>query len=237
MSDVGADAIAARVAGVQRRVDHAARRVGRDTGAVRLVAATKTVPADLIAAAVAAGITELGENRAQELLAKAPVLAEGPTPPRWHFLGALQRNKVRALAPWVSLWQSVDREELGAEIARRAPGALVLVEVNLADEPQKAGCAPADAAALVGALRALGLNVAGLMAVPPAADAPRRWFATLRELADDLELPELSMGMTDDFEAAIEEGATIVRVGRAIFGARPAPWAASGPPGGDPRRH
>jgi pyridoxal phosphate enzyme (YggS family) len=185
------------------------------------VGASKTVPAARLHAALAAGLADLGENRAQELLAKAPELAGDPAAPRWHFLGALQRNKVRALAPWVSCWQSVDRPELGPVLARHAPGATVLVEVNLAGEPQKSGCAPGEAPALRDALAGLGLVVAGLMAVPPAHDDPRPWFAALRELGERLGVAELSMGMTDDFEVAVEEGATIVRVGRALFGERP----------------
>jgi pyridoxal phosphate enzyme (YggS family) len=229
--------VAANVAEVRERIASAARRAGRDPSEVRLVAATKTVALDAVAAAVAAGVADVGENRAQELLAKAPALANPPSkasgapgpagPLRWHFLGALQRNKVRSLSPWIWCWQSVDRLELGAAIARCAPGARVLVEVNLAGEPQKAGCEPGAAGALVDGLVGLGLEVAGLMAVPPAsrsaADAePRRWFATLRALAAELELVELSMGMTDDFPEAVEEGATIVRVGRGLFGVRPA---------------
>jgi len=114
----------------------------------------------------------------------------------------------------------VDREALGVAIARHAPGARVLVEVNLGGEPQKGGCAPTEAGRLVDALRGLGLRVEGLMTIPPAGDDPRRWFAALRELGDDLGVDQLSMGMTDDYEAAVQEGATMVRVGRAIFGAR-----------------
>ena len=125
-----------------------------------------------------------------------------------------------ALAPWVVCWQSVDRANLGTEIARRAPGARVLIEVNLAGEPAKGGCRPPDVASLLDALRADGLEVTGLMAVPPAGDEPRPWFARLRDLATALELPELSMGMSGDFEVAVEEGATMVRVGRALFGPR-----------------
>jgi pyridoxal phosphate enzyme (YggS family) len=215
--------VAARVAGVRARIESAARAADRDPGEVVLVAATKTVPVDLIAAAVAAGVTDLGENRAQELLGKAPAIAEREPAARWHFLGALQRNKVRSLAPWVECWQSVDRPEVGDTIARHAPGARVLVEVNLAGEAQKAGCGPDDAAPLVDRLRAAGLAVDGLMTVPPHGDDPRRWFADLRELGGRLGLAELSMGMTDDFELAIAEGATIVRVGRALFGPRPGP--------------
>ena len=211
--------VAARVAAVRARMAAAAARAGRDPASVTLVAAAKTVPAERVAAAVAAGVRDVGENRAQELLAKAPTLAAAT--PRWHFLGPLQRNKVRALAPWVACWQTVDRLALGEAIARHAPGARVLVEVNLAGEPQKAGCAPAATGALVDALRGLGLVVAGLMTVPPLGADPRPWFARLRDLAAAAALPELSMGMTDDFEVAIGEGATLVRVGRALFGERP----------------
>jgi hypothetical protein len=205
---------------VRARVAAAAARAGRDPASVMLIGASKTVPAETLGAALAAGLTDLGENRAQELLAKAAVLAGGPTPPTWHFLGRLQRNKVAGLVPWVSWWHSVDRRVLGEAIATRAPGARVLVEVNLGDEPAKGGCAPAAAPALVDGLRRLPLEVAGLMAVVPRAGDPSRWFAALRDLAATLELRELSMGMSDDFEAAIAEGATMVRVGRAIFGDR-----------------
>ena len=212
------DAVADAVADIRSRIAAAAVRAGRDPASITLVAATKTVPTEQVAAAVAAGVVDVGENRAQELTAKAPAL-EG-TAARWHFLGQLQRNKVRALAPWVVCWQSVDRADLGTEIARRAPGARVLIEVNLAGEPAKGGCRPPDAASLADALRADGLDVAGLMAVPPAGDEPGPWFAHLRDLAAALELPELSMGMSGDFEVAVEEGATMVRVGRALFGPR-----------------
>jgi pyridoxal phosphate enzyme (YggS family) len=216
--------IAAAVDEVRARIAAAARSAGREPDAVRLVAATKTVPADLVAEVVAFGVRDVGENRAQELLAKADALTAAPAPVAvevcWHFLGRLQRNKVRSLAGSVAWWQSVDREALGVAIARHAPGARVLVEVNLAGEPQKGGCAPAEAGRLVDALRGLGLRVEGLMTIPPAGDDPRRWFAALRELGDDLGVDQLSMGMTDDYETAVQEGATMVRVGRAIFGAR-----------------
>jgi hypothetical protein len=212
------------VAAVRARIAAAARRVGRDPGAITLVAATKTVPPDTVAEVVAAGVVDLGENRAQELLAKAPALVErlagSGLEPRWHFLGALQRNKVKALAPWITCWQSVDREALGDSIARHAPGARVLVEVNLAGEPQKPGCAPEALSGLIETLVRQGLVVDGLMTVPPRGDDPRPWFIELRALASDRGLTTLSMGMTDDFEVAVEEGATMVRVGRALFG----PW-------------
>jgi pyridoxal phosphate enzyme (YggS family) len=208
--------VADQVAIVRERIADAAVRAGRDPAGVTLVAATKTVLPERVAEVIAAGVPDVGENRAQELLAKVEVSGA-----RWHFLGQLQRNKVPGLAPWVGCWQSVDRAPLGLEIARRAPGARVLVQVNVGQEPQKGGCAPGKVPALVDTLVGAGLDVAGLMTVPPHDGEPRRWFAGLRELAHDLGLTELSMGMTEDYEVAVEEGATLVRVGRAIFGARP----------------
>ena len=225
-----------RVDSVRARLAVAARRAGRDPSQVTLVAATKTVSAARVAEAVAAGVSDLGENRAQELLAKAPLVAEvmgahladsawisAPTDlraPHWHFLGTLQRNKVKRLAPWIACWESVDRLALGEVIARHAPGARVLVEVNISQEAQKSGCAPSDTGVLVDGLRGLGLAVLGLMAVPRHDDDPRRAFAAMRTMAEALDLADLSIGMSDDFEIAVEEGATIVRVGRAIFGDR-----------------
>lgn len=215
--------LAANLAEVRERIDAAARAAGRDPASVRLVGASKTVPAEELAVAVGLGLTDLGENRAQELLAKAPELIARAAAPTWHFVGQLQRNKVAALAPHVAWWHSVDRLPLGEAIARRAPGARVLVEVNLGEEPQKGGAAPSEVPALVDALCGLGLEVAGLMTVAPLEGAPARWFAALGTLADSLGLPERSMGMSGDFEAAIAEGATMVRVGTALFGARPRP--------------
>jgi PLP dependent protein len=190
---------------------------------VTIVVVTKTVAADVVRCALAAGATDLGENRAQEMVAKAAALADVAIAPRWHFIGRLQRNKVRMLAPTVSLWHSIDREELAEPIARHAPGARVLVEVNLSDEAQKGGCRPEATAALVERLSAAGLAVEGLMTVPEATADPRPAFSALRELAGRLRLPTLSMGMTGDFEAAIAEGATMVRIGSAVFGPRPGP--------------
>jgi pyridoxal phosphate enzyme (YggS family) len=217
------DEVADRLAAVQQKVADAAGRSGRPSSAVRLVVVTKGVPPPVMQAALDAGATDLGENRAQELLVKAPelaALAEGspnPRRPRWHFIGRLQRNKVAALAPLVDLWQSVDRLELGQAIARRAPGAAVLAEVNVAGDPAKAGVTPGDAPALVDGLRSAGLAVDGLMTIPAAGRDPRPAFAALAELAERLGVAEVSMGMSDDYEVAVEEGATIVRVGRAIF--------------------
>lgn len=203
---------------VRARVADAARRAGREPTDVRMIGATKTVPVERVREAVALGLRDVGENRAQELLGKAPELAGEDV--CWHFLGQLQRNKVRALATSVTWWHSIDRPALAPELARHAPNARVLVEVNLGGEAQKAGCTPAEAPALVDALRGADVQVEGLMTVPPRVLDPRRSFAALRELAATLELPQLSMGMTEDFEIAVEEGATMVRIGRALFGAR-----------------
>lgn len=221
MNDQKTRSLAAAVGEVRERIAAAARRAGRDPADVMLVAAAKTVKPERIAEAAGLGVTDVGENRAQDLVAKAGALAGTQAASvRWHFLGRLQRNKVKMLAPLVTYWQSVDREELGSTIARHAPGARVLVEVNVGEESQKGGCAPDDARRLTHTLRGLGLHVEGLMTIPPQHDDPRPWFAALRRLAADVGVHHLSMGMTDDYEIAIEEGATMVRVGRALFGPR-----------------
>jgi len=215
--------ITERVVEVQARVDSSTLASGRTLGSVKLIAATKTVPVANILTAIKAGITDLGENRAQELTTKAPEVA-AHSEVHWHFIGSLQRNKVKVLAPWVTLWHSIDRIELGETIARFAPKARVLIEVNVAAEPNKSGCQVTEAPSLVDALRDQGLVVAGLMAIPPPRSNesdPIRHFAALRILAESLDLTELSMGMTDDYELAISEGATMVRVGRGLFGDRP----------------
>ena len=208
--------VSANVEAVRRRI----RDAGGDER-VRLVAVTKGFGADAVDAAARAGVTDIGESYAQELVAKEPQVTA--TDVRWHFVGRVQTNKVRALAPVVDVWQSVDRPAAANEIARRAPGATVLVQVNVSDEAQKGGCHPDETAALVQQLRAAGLDVAGLMAVgrvgPP--EVVRPGFRLLSQLADDLDLRERSMGMTDDLEVAVEEGSTMVRIGRALFGERP----------------
>jgi pyridoxal phosphate enzyme (YggS family) len=218
VSDIDAT-IAARVAIVRDRIAAAALDSGRDPAAVRLVAATKTQTVDAVRAVVRAGVVDVGENRAQELVAKAPELAD--TDAVWHFIGRLQRNKVNQLAPWVRWWQSVDRPALVDTLAARVPGARVLVEVNVGGEAAKGGCTPAEAPALVDRAREGGLTPVGLMTVAPAEGDPRSVFATLRGLAERLGLAELSMGMSGDYEAAVAEGATVVRVGTALFGPRP----------------
>ena len=214
--------VAERLADVRARIRSAARRAGRPEQAVRLVAVTKGVTAAPMVEALDAGVSDFGESRARELLGKADDPALARAAPTWHFVGRIQRNKVAGLAPVVSVWQSVDRLEVGEAIARRAPGARVLVEVNVSADPAKGGCVPSEAAALVEGLAGAGLTVEGLMTVPALGPDPRPAFAGLRELAGRLGLAELSMGMSDDFEVAVEEGSTMVRVGRAVFGPRPA---------------
>ncbi|WP_338046510.1 YggS family pyridoxal phosphate-dependent enzyme [Polyangium spumosum] len=223
--------ISTRLAAVRARIDEAAIRAGRSPTAVRLVAVSKTKPPEVIREAYAAGQRDFGENYVQEMAQKAALLAD-LAELRFHFIGALQRNKARQAASVASVIHTVDREELATELDRRA-GALgrtldVLLEVNVGGEASKAGCAPEAVPALLeAARRAEHLRVVGLMAIPPYLEDPeavRPYFARLRALRDTLEapalLPELSMGMSHDFHVAIEEGATIVRVGTAIFGAR-----------------
>lgn len=214
--------IATRLEEVRERIAGAARAAGRDPDDVRLVAVSKEVDAAAVIEAADAGQRDFGENRAQELASKVDVLGARGEGLTWHFIGRLQRNKVKAVAASVALWHSVDRSEIGEVIARHAPGARVLIQVNVGDEEQKGGCRPQDAAALVDSMAQLGLRVEGLMTVPPQLGDPRRYFATLRELATRLGLATLSMGMSGDFEAAIGEGATLVRVGTSVFGPRPA---------------
>jgi pyridoxal phosphate enzyme (YggS family) len=192
---------------------------------VSLVAVSKTQPAAAIREAYAAGQRDFGENYAQEWREKADALAD-LADLRWHFIGGLQTNKVKYLAGRVAYVHTVDREELAREIskrfAQRGAVARVLVEVNTGDEAAKSGCAPDDAPRLCEAIRALpAIEVAGLMCIPPAAEDPRPHFRLLRALRDRLGLAELSMGMSADWRIAVEEGATLVRIGTAIFGTRP----------------
>jgi pyridoxal phosphate enzyme (YggS family) len=195
---------------------------GGDPEQVTIVAVTKAFGVDAVEAALAAGAVHLGENYAQELVGKAEALSDDASP-FWHFIGGLQTNKVRALVPHVALWETVDRSSLVAELAKRAPGARVLVQVNVSAEAAKGGCAPEATADLVAEARERGLDVAGLMGVAAAGDPgrARTQFALLAGLREELGLAELSMGMSADLEQAVAEGATIVRVGRALFGARP----------------
>ncbi|MGH7348987.1 MAG: YggS family pyridoxal phosphate-dependent enzyme [Candidatus Rokuibacteriota bacterium] len=211
---------------VQEAMARACARAGRSPDQVLLIAVSKTIDADRVRLAVAAGVAALGENRVQEAREKIETLGR-PVP--WHLIGSLQTNKARDAARLFDWIHSVDRLELARELSRRAHGAErvinVLLQVNLGDEPQKGGVAPAEVKRLCDAVAGLpGLRVRGLMAIPPAAPTPeatRPHFRALHQLRDELGLDHLSMGMSADYEVAIEEGATMVRVGTAIFGPRP----------------
>lgn len=188
---------------------------------VRVVAVTKTFGFDAVAAAVAAGVDGIGENYAQEVVAKFTGRAPST---ELHFIGRLQTNKVRVLAPLVAVFETIDRSSLAAEVARRAPGARVLVQVDAAGDDAKGGCPLPGVGDLVHVCRSLGLVVEGLMIVGPTEGGPaaaRPGFRVVRSLVDELRLAVCSMGMTGDLEVAVEEGATQVRVGSALFGPRP----------------
>jgi pyridoxal phosphate enzyme (YggS family) len=220
--------IAARLGEVRGRIAAAARRARRPLDEVRLVLASKTQPAEAIAAAYRAGARDFGENYVQEAVAKRAALPE-LSGIRWHLIGHLQSNKVRAACETFELIQTLDSVRLAAALYRTRPALLaaVLIEVNLGGEASKRGVAPDAVEVLIEEVRGK-VEPRGLMTIPPPGDpaSARRNFARLRELrerlaaATGLALSELSMGMTDDFEIAIEDGATIVRVGRAIFGER-----------------
>lgn len=201
---------------------------GGDPERVTIVAVTKGHPPSAAREAAAAGIRDIGENYAQELSAKATELALSvaangaaePVPLRWHFIGQLQRNKVRSLAKVIALWQSVDRLELGREIAKHRPGAAVLVQVNLTDDPARGGARPLEVPSLVAGLLDHGLDVRGLMAVGPPGgpDAAGPGFGAVSALADRLGLEERSLGMSSDLEVGVRNGATMVRIGTALLG-------------------
>lgn len=219
--------IAANLRSLHERITRAASSAGRNPAEVTLVAVSKTFSADSVADAHQAGVRHFGENWVQEAAEKIPALTNLKPRPTWHMVGHLQTNKVKAALELFDMIQSVDSVSLGQAIARRAGDRRipVLLEVNVAAEASKFGFHPEQLQDAVKTLQALPqLEVQGLMTVAPLADDPetvRPVFRRLRELRDDLGLRALSMGMTDDFEVAIQEGATIVRVGRAIFGARP----------------
>jgi len=220
---VTADSIAGRLATVHAQIVTAATAAGRDPATVSLVAVSKTVAPERCAEALAAGQLVLGENYAQELRDKARL--PSLTRARWHFIGPLQRNKVKYVVGVAELIHSVDSlplvEELGAHAGKHQLVQRVLLHVNIGREPQKAGIAPEDLPSLVTATRARPeLHLEGLMCLPPAADDPRPHFAHLAQLAADHGLSTLSMGMSADYVAAIAAGATLIRVGSAIFGAR-----------------
>mgnify|MGYP001182284596 CR=1 FL=1 len=225
-----AGAVAAALAEIRARIDAAARAAGRDPGSVALVGVSKMQPLHRIEAALAAGLRLFGENRVQEAAGRWPELRA-----RWpgvalHLIGPLQTNKVRQAVALFDVIESVDRPRLARmlaeEMARSGRSLDCFVQVNTGAEPQKAGVLPEEADAFIEACRRdYGLNVTGLMCIPPAEEEPSPHFAFLREIARRHGLPHLSMGMSEDFELAVRFGATHVRVGTALFGARDRPAA------------
>ena len=227
----GGSSIESRLAAVKEQIADAAARAGRDAGEVTLVAVSKTHPPESVSVVLTAGQGIFGESRVQEARAKIPLVAGRA---RWHFIGHLQRNKIRHALPLFELFHGVDSLEIARDIERIAAedGALprVLLEVNVAGEGSKFGFSPETLRSQIEELLALKrLTIEGLMCIPPPqprAEMARRFFVVLRELRDKLEsecriaLPQLSMGMSGDFSVAIEEGATLVRLGTAIFGER-----------------
>ena len=210
---------AATVAEALQRVRDRIEAAGGDD-AVAVLAVTKGFGSEAIDAAVAAGCKAIGENYAQELLAKRQAAEQAEV----HFIGQLQTNKVRQVAGLVDVYETVDRERLANEIGRRQPGARVLVQVDTTGEPGKGGCLLADVHALVEVVHAAGLDLRGLMTVGPTEGGPeaaRAGFRSVRAAVDRLGLAVCSMGMTDDLEVAVQEGSTQIRVGTALFGARP----------------
>jgi pyridoxal phosphate enzyme (YggS family) len=226
-----AEQIATNLAAVRDRIAAAARAAGRAPESVQLLAVSKKMPLDDVRAAIAAGQRAFGESYAQELRDKSAALAADPAPPEWHFIGPLQSNKVKYVAGKVALLHSVDSPALLDAIEARGAPQTCLVQVNVAGETSKKGVSPGEVPALLDRFAAAKhVRCAGLMLIPPRGDA-RSHFAALRALRDkeartarpNVDLRELSMGMTEDLEVAVAEGATIVRVGTAIFGPRPSP--------------
>lgn len=217
--------VEAGVERVRKRIARACQRAGRDPGSVTLVAVSKGQPVEAIRAAYAAGLRHFGENRIQEAVPKIEAAKAAGIEAAWHLVGHLQSNKAKAAAPAFDVIHSVDSPKLLSRLDAAAPAPrALLLQVNVAAEPQKQGAAPGEVETLVEAAReAANLRLRGLMTIAPMVADPedvRPVFRDLRELAERFALTELSMGMTDDFEVAIEEGATLVRVGRAIFGER-----------------
>jgi pyridoxal phosphate enzyme (YggS family) len=221
--------IAANLAAVRARIAAAASAAGRDAADVTLVAVSKTHGAPAIAAAVAAGQRHFGENRVQEAALKYAALKSESPGLELHLIGPLQTNKVKEAVALFDVIETLDRpklaEALAREIARQARRPRLFVEVNTGEEPQKAGVLPAEAEAFITQCRRLGLDVTGLMCIPPAEEEPSLHFALLREIARRNGITQLSMGMSADYETAIRFGATHVRVGTAIFGERQRPAA------------
>lgn len=216
---------------IQQRVAAAAQRAGRDPSSIHIIGVSKRQPIEALQSAYDAGLRDFGENQAQEMAHKVDALVWQDA--QWHFVGALQRNKVKLVAPRCAWIHSVDSLRLAEAIDRLAEIPIYCcVQVNIGSEPQKAGIAPEDLQRFLTTVKPLKhVEVRGLMCIPPATDsaeASRQYFRALRQLRDTAnaelwygqELPDLSMGMSHDFEVAIEEGATMIRVGTAIFGAR-----------------
>jgi hypothetical protein len=218
MTGPSAAVIADRLAAARDRI-----RAAGGSDSIDIVAVTKGFPAEVVAAAIEAGCTRLGESYAQELIAK---YHQVPAWPELHFIGGLQTNKVRMLAGKVDVYDSVDREHLVRELARRVPGARILVQVRATpEEADKAGCPPDQVGALVALAVQLGLHVEGLMCVGPTSGGPqaaRLPFRRARTLVDELGLAVCSMGMSGDLDVAVQEGTTQIRIGTALFGERPA---------------
>ena len=217
--------VAANIAAVRARIAHAAEQAGRDAGEITLVGISKMHSAASVRAAFDAGLRDFGENRLQEASAKIDELRAANVLPRWHLVGHLQRNKVAAAVDRFDILHSIDSIRVAEAINERAAIPVrVLIEVNIGGEASKLGVAPAEASALAANIAKMRqLDLIGLMTVAPRVDDPedvRPVFRRLRELRDAIGLRELSMGMTDDFEVAVSEGSTLVRVGRAIFGDR-----------------
>jgi pyridoxal phosphate enzyme (YggS family) len=216
--------VAEELTAVYRRMDEAAARSGRDPASVTLVAVSKGQPVEVILEAYAHGHRDFGENRAAELAEKAPLL---PDDIRWHFIGSLQTRQTNLARPHTHLLHSLDRPRLINRWADPVDSPPALLQVNIAEEPQKHGAPVAQVGELLRQAEERGIDCRGLMCIPPLVrdgEENRRWFVALRTLRDQFlpehpRLIELSMGMTDDFEVAIEESATLIRVGRAIFGA------------------
>ncbi|MFZ9397370.1 MAG: YggS family pyridoxal phosphate-dependent enzyme [Ilumatobacteraceae bacterium] len=209
---------------VAQRLDRIDARIRERTDRrVTVIAVTKAFGVEALRAAVAAGCRDIGENYAQELVDKMREYGDHDRP-TVHFIGRLQSNKVKMLAPVVDVWQSVDRASLVDEIARRAPGARIFVQVNATGEADKGGCDPGLVPELVETARARGLRVEGLMVVGPTDGDPQRTataFTKVAALAREVGVSELSMGMSDDLDLALDAGSTMVRIGSAIFGGRP----------------
>lgn len=220
--------LATRLAGLQQQIvaSKNARplKIGGPSPEARLIGASKTQPAERIEAAIRLGLKEFGENKVQEAYAKWPPLKARYPQVRLHLIGSLQSNKARDAVALFDVIQTIDRVKIADALAHacqetgKRPD--FLIQVNIGEEPQKAGVAPQEAAALLDYCRRLGLPVIGLMCVPPESENPAPYFALLKKMADEFGLPELSMGMSGDFEIAARLGSTMVRIGTALFGER-----------------